>query len=112
MPKGNVEELLYRKEGPPPLPMRMRMARDAAQGMTWLHCSRPPFLHLDLKPANLLVDENYVVKVADFGFALIKQTKHDPSSPQPVAKGTPIYAAPEVLLGKTFDEKGILLLLF
>jgi serine/threonine protein kinase len=56
------------------------------------------------QPANLLVDSNFTVKVADFGFALIKRQQW-PDGKQPVAKGTPIYAAPEVLLGRTFDEK-------
>jgi hypothetical protein len=33
----------------------------------------PPFLHLDLKPANLLVDENWVVKVEGRSLQLIFQ---------------------------------------
>jgi serine/threonine protein kinase len=37
-------------------------AKDTALGMNWLHCSN--ILHLDLKTQNLLVDENFVVKIA------------------------------------------------
>lgn len=40
--------------------------------MNWLHCSNPPFLHLDLKTQNLLVDAKWTVKVADFGLSRVK----------------------------------------
>jgi serine/threonine protein kinase len=47
---------------------RLKMAKDAALGMNWLHgiCR---IIHRDLKCANLLVDNNMTVKVTDFGFA-------------------------------------------
>lgn len=51
---------------------RMRMAKDAALGMYWLHASHPQFIHRDLKSSNLLVDENGRVKVCDFGLSQIK----------------------------------------
>lgn len=44
----------------------------AALGMNWLHCMKPPFLHLDLKAGNLLVDQNFNVKVSDFGMSQLK----------------------------------------
>jgi serine/threonine protein kinase len=34
---------------------RMKMAKDAALGMNWLHSSNPIFIHRDLKLSNLLV---------------------------------------------------------
>lgn len=37
--------------------------------MTYLHGVTPPVIHRDLKTANLLVDHNWKVKVADFGVA-------------------------------------------
>jgi serine/threonine protein kinase len=46
------------------LTIRMKMARDAALGMNWLHLSTPKFIHRDLKTSNLLVDENLRVKVS------------------------------------------------
>ena len=36
---------------------------DAAQGMNYLHTFDPPIIHRDLKSHNLLVDQNFNVKV-------------------------------------------------
>jgi len=69
--------------------------------MNWLHQMNPPFLHLDLKPANLLVDKNLNVKVADFGLSKIHSGKEDDG----MAGGSPFYMAPEVLLGRDYDIK-------
>lgn len=38
------------------------MARDAAQGMSFLHSNKPAILHRDLKSLNLLVDKQWSVK--------------------------------------------------
>lgn len=81
---------------------RMKMAKDAALGMNWLHSSNPIFIHRDLKLSNLLVDNNYKVCVCDFGLAQMK--------PKDVANlgydphGSPLYMAPEVFVGD-YNEK-------
>ena len=48
---------------------RIRFALDASKGMEFLHGLQSPRIHRDLKSANLLVSEGWVVKVADFGCA-------------------------------------------
>jgi receptor-interacting serine/threonine-protein kinase 4 len=62
LPKGDLEAMLHDKKQMLPIVLRMRMARDAALGMNWLHCSNPIFIHRDLKSSNLLVDSNMNVK--------------------------------------------------
>lgn len=80
----------------------MKMSKDAALGMNWLHSSNPIFIHRDLKLSNLLVDNNYKVLVCDFGLAQMK--------PKDVANlgydphGSPLYMAPEVFVGD-YNEK-------
>jgi serine/threonine protein kinase len=44
-----------------------KMIEDICHGMNYLH--NKGVLHLDLKPMNLLVDDNLTVKVCDFGLS-------------------------------------------
>ena len=63
LPLGNVEDLLKDKSRKLTLFQRMKMGRDCAMGMCWLHESKPQIIHRDLKPSNLLVDDHLNVKV-------------------------------------------------
>ncbi len=49
---------------------RMRIILGVAQGLAYLHhgCN-PAILHLDIKPQNILLDGDYIPKLADFGLA-------------------------------------------
>lgn len=104
MPNGSIHDLLHSKE-PVELSFktRMKMAKQAALGMNWLHRSKPPFIHRDLKTSNLLVDENFNVKVCDFGLAHMK-THGNKKQGSYGATGTPMWMAPEVLMNKEYDE--------
>ncbi|KAM9988169.1 hypothetical protein ACTFIZ_003542 [Dictyostelium cf. discoideum] len=104
MPKGSVHSLLRAKEDTSDFITFKRailIARDTVLGMTWLHASN--ILHLDLKPANLLVDQNWVVKVADFG--LSKYMKPDSKDKLLGQAGSPLYMAPEMLVNQPYDGK-------
>ena len=41
--------------------------------MNWLHQNIPPIIHMDLKPDNILYDDNFRIKVCDFGLSRIKE---------------------------------------
>lgn len=47
----------------------MQIVRDVSQGLRFLHASKPPILHGDLKGKNILIDSRFRAKVADFGLA-------------------------------------------
>ena len=70
----------------------MQIIRDVTQGIRFLHSSKPPILHGDLKAKNILVDSRFRAKVADFGLSHFKPN---------TIQGTPVFMAPEYLRRKT-----------
>ncbi|XP_071725891.1 probable serine/threonine-protein kinase At1g54610 [Rutidosis leptorrhynchoides] len=64
------------------------------------HCHSNGVLHRDIKGSNLLVDNNGILKIADFGLASF----FDPSQSQPLTSRvvTLWYRPPELLLGATY----------
>lgn len=98
MPKGSVDDIIHTQGIKLPFKVRMKIARHCALGMNWLHNLSPPFLHLDLKSGNLLVDDSWNVKVADFGLSQIKGSQEGPV-------GSPFYMAPEMLMNKPYNER-------
>ncbi|CAE8646595.1 unnamed protein product [Polarella glacialis] len=72
---------------------------DVARGMTYLHKLTPVILHLDLKPANILVEKSVPPKgkITDFGLSRFARN----SLPQPKV-GTGKYMAPEVAPRKPY----------
>ncbi|KAH0776663.1 hypothetical protein KY290_008074 [Solanum tuberosum] len=63
------------------------------------HCHSRGVLHRDIKGSNLLIDDNGVLKIGDFGLA----TTYEPNQTQPLTSRvvTLWYRAPELLLGAT-----------
>jgi len=104
MPGGDVETLLT-SDKDLSLYRRLIMAKEAAQGMSWLHGFNPSFIHRDLKTSNLLLDAKLRVKVCDFGLSQVKNHGQMLRDGGTGPKGTPIYMAPEVLQGQDFNEK-------
>ena len=100
---GNGEQVLRDPSLDLSILKRVVMALEVAQGMSWLHASKPQIIHRDLKPSNLLVDENLHVKVCDFGLSQVKEDGLEKLQDTDSVPGTPLWMAPEVLLGKPFD---------
>ncbi len=68
----------------------MKLAKDAALGIVWLHRSNPQIIHRDLKASNLLVDENWTCKICDFGLSQFKPRGKNLKDGKDGAKGTPL----------------------
>jgi serine/threonine protein kinase len=69
--KGNLQELIYNKNEVLNKTRILKYILDIARGMNYLHHNG--IIHLDLTPANVLVTESYVCKVADFGLSKISE---------------------------------------
>jgi len=63
-------------------------------------------IHRDIKPSNIMVGNNGVVKVADFGLAKMSQGQTTGLTQSGMAMGTPHFMAPEALtLGSAVDQR-------
>jgi hypothetical protein len=75
---------------------RLAMAIDAAEGMRYLHSQTPPIIHRDLKSANMLVTDDFKVKISDFNLSKILDDSTKSSS---LAAMNPRWLAPELFDG-------------
>jgi len=103
MPNGSLFKILHDETIKLELSLLKRMMIDAAKGMNYLHKSNPMIIHRDLKSHNLLVDENWKVKVCDFGLSKILENQSDLNTM--TACGTPSWTAPEILRNEKYTEK-------
>lgn len=104
MAMGSLQDLLFKKQISITFKQRLQILKEVALGMHWLHSLKPPFLHRDLKSGNILLDENFNVRISDFGFVSVKCLDEAGDMIQgPI--GSPFYMAPEVLLDKPGGPK-------
>eukprot|EP00977_Amphora_coffeiformis_P001508 scaffold294_cov221-Amphora_coffeaeformis.AAC.64 len=94
---GSVSDLLS-KFGPFPFPVIQSYAEQTLQGLAYLHSNN--ILHRDIKGSNLLVSDEGIVKLADFGGSRKIAEFHSDMMMSMTIRGTPYFMAPEV-----FEEK-------
>ncbi|XP_058082333.1 probable LRR receptor-like serine/threonine-protein kinase At3g47570 [Magnolia sinica] len=112
MPNGSLEEWLHPKVDEEHQPrtlnliQRLNIAIDVAYALDYLHhhC-QTPISHCDLKPSNVLLDNDMVAHVSDFGIArfLCNSTNKTNSI---AVKGSIGYVAPEYGMGGNVSTAG------
>ena len=98
MTNGSLDRHIFSKEGIDSLSCKklFEISLGVARGIEYIHrgCEMQ-ILHFDIKPHNILLDENFVPKVSDFGLARLCPLD-DNSVSLTAARGTLGYIAPEL----------------
>ncbi|XP_050242242.1 LEAF RUST 10 DISEASE-RESISTANCE LOCUS RECEPTOR-LIKE PROTEIN KINASE-like 2.1 [Quercus robur] len=108
MPNGSLDKFIYHRDSSATncrleWKTLYKIAVDIAQGLEYLHrgCSTR-ILHFDIKPQNILLDEDFNPKISDFVLAKLCQRKDSIVSMLGM-RGTAGYIAPEVF-SRNFGE--------
>ncbi|OQR92740.1 protein kinase [Achlya hypogyna] len=80
---------------------RLRIALGVARGLVYLHSRAPKVIHRDLKSRNILLDDTFEAKITDFGVSRTRAFEETMTA----GVGTALWAAPEVFLGRQYDDK-------
>ncbi|XP_047159225.1 rust resistance kinase Lr10-like [Vigna umbellata] len=98
MSNGSLDKLIFSKEGSAQLSYEKiyNISVGVARGISYLHhgCEMK-ILHFDIKPHNILLDENFIPKISDFGLAKLYPVENSIVSVT-AARGTIGYMAPEL----------------
>ncbi|PIA62511.1 hypothetical protein AQUCO_00200491v1 [Aquilegia coerulea] len=98
MPRGSLENHLFRRSLPLPWSIRMKIALGAAKGLAFLHEeAERPVIYRDFKTSNILLDADYNAKLSDFGLAK-DGPEGDKTHVSTRVMGTYGYAAPEYVM--------------
>ncbi|CAI9117632.1 OLC1v1019048C1 [Oldenlandia corymbosa var. corymbosa] len=101
MPNGSLDKFIFstNSNGASWLSWKrsFEIATGVARGIEYLHqgCSMQ-ILHFDIKPHNILLDENFLPKVSDFGLAKLYPKQNDSVATLTAIRGTLGYMAPEL----------------
>jgi serine/threonine-protein kinase len=99
--KGETLRAMIDRTGPIPAHMALPIFVQALRGVAAGH--RLGIIHRDLKPSNLMITEEGVVKITDFGIAKVRNNSGQTRVSTRV--GSASYMAPEQILGRPVDEK-------
>ncbi|KAK0596450.1 hypothetical protein LWI29_015787 [Acer saccharum] len=108
MGNGSLDKWIFKtKEGSHQLlswNARFNIALGTAKGLAYLHeeCE-VKIIHCDIKPENVLLDDNFAAKVSDFGLA--KLMNREESLVYTTLRGTRGYLAPEWITNSPISEK-------
>ncbi|KAJ4839326.1 G-type lectin S-receptor-like serine/threonine-protein kinase SD2-5 [Turnera subulata] len=106
MANGSLDKWIFKKDNEFMLDWETRfsIAVGTAKGLAYLHedCD-VKIIHCDIKPENVLIDDNFIAKVSDFGLA--KLMTREQSHVFTTLRGTRGYLAPEWITNYAISEK-------
>lgn len=95
--EGRTFREILKATGPLPLHTVVQIIRVSAEALGYAH--RRGVVHKDLKPSNILLSEDGILKIIDFGIAGLANAQEKAET----VFGTPVYMSPEQLKGEPID---------
>jgi len=106
IPNGTLYQLIHGRphETRISFTTRLKIAHETAEALAYLHSwASPPIIHGDVKSPNILIDEDYTAKVADFGASTLAPT--DEAQFVTFVQGTYGYLDPEYMQTSKLTSK-------
>ncbi|KAL6660582.1 hypothetical protein ACP70R_001617 [Stipagrostis hirtigluma subsp. patula] len=101
---GCLERQIYDESCGPDWQTRFKLIKGTCEGLNFLHNGhKDPIYHLNLKPANVLLDMNMVPKIADFGLLRLFDSETNPKTETTI--GTTGYMPPEFIEKRQISNK-------
>ncbi len=94
---------VLRQHGTFPVPRLLNIARQVLEGLQAAHTLG--IIHRDIKPANVLLGDEELVKIVDFGLASVGQSARSRLTQSGILVGTPEYISPEQITGQDVDGR-------
>ncbi len=99
--EGNTLKAFIKAKGKLPVDQSLFIARQVAEGLSVIH--QRGIIHRDIKPQNIMIRPDGLVKVMDFGIA--RSTEMNTLTGSGLMVGTPYYIAPEQVRGEKADQR-------
>jgi HAMP domain-containing protein/type II secretory pathway pseudopilin PulG/predicted Ser/Thr protein kinase len=100
--EGTTLKELVKRRGRLPIAATLTVAKQLCRALEVAH--EQGVIHRDIKPQNMVVEPNGVLKVMDFGIARLAK-RQSGMTEQGMVVGTPEYMAPEQLMGQDIDAR-------
>ncbi|KAF7092448.1 hypothetical protein CFC21_094930 [Triticum aestivum] len=103
--QGSLHDILHNKNNKAALNLdaRLSIAAQSADGLAYMHSqANTRILHGDVKPANILLDDNFIAKISDFGISrlLARDEEHTASIIGDINYMDPVYLQEGLLTEK------------
>nr|BAJ97464.1 predicted protein [Hordeum vulgare subsp. vulgare] len=102
---GSLHDILHNNDKKPlNLDRRLSIAAESADGLAYMHSkANTKILHGDVKPANILLDDRFVAKIADFGISrlIVRDKQHTGEVIGDMSYMDPVYLQSGLLTEKS-----------
>lgn len=108
MPNGSLDMYLHGNSTQLDWATRLRIAMGVAEALMYLHeeCGIGEIVHCDIKPSNILLDEQFEAHINDFGIARLIDPQLRSSTLSTTLRGSIGYIAPEFAYSQKVSAKG------